>query len=287
MDTPLSTLAVGDARSESAGRPRPASGHTKLGDLVLRLATGRLALSLGGLLVLLVLWDAGVAALGDNVPMARLFSPVQALPTLIHLLAENQLTLHTLVSLRRVAVGLFWALVFGVPIGLAVGASRRLESATSGAFQFLRMISPLSWMPIAVMLFGIGDAPIYFLLSFAAVWPIILNTSAGVRALDPRWLMLARSLSATRREILWRIVIPGSLGHILTGLRLAIGIVWIILVPCEMLGVSSGLGYFILDTRDRLAYSELMAVIVLIGVLGFLLDATAQRLHRRWARGRA
>lgn len=287
MDAPLSTLAVGDARSESAGRSRPASGHTKLGGLVLRLATGRLALSLSGLLVLLVLWDAGVAALGDNVPMARLFSPVQALPTLIHLLAENQLTLHTLVSLRRVAVGLFWALVFGVPIGLAVGASRRLESATSGAFQFLRMISPLSWMPIAVMLFGIGDAPIYFLLSFAAVWPIILNTSAGVRALDPRWLMLARSLSATRREILWRIVIPGSLGHILTGLRLAIGIVWIILVPCEMLGVSSGLGYFILDTRDRLAYSELMAVIVLIGVLGFLLDATAQRLHRRWARGRA
>ena len=74
--------------------------------------------------------------------------------------------------------------------------------------------------------------------------------------------------------------------NILTGLRLAIGIVWIILVPCEMLGVSSGLGYFILDTRDRMAYSELMAVIVLIGALGFLLDAGAQRLHRRWARGR-
>ncbi|CAM5203636.1 hypothetical protein CDEF62S_04827 [Castellaniella defragrans] len=92
--------------------------------------------------------------------------------------------------------------------------------------------------------------------SFAAVWPIILNTSAGVRQLDRRRPTLARSLSATRREILWKIVIPGSLGHILTGLRLAIGIVWIILVPCEMLGVSSGLGYFILDTRDRLAYSE-------------------------------
>lgn len=287
MDARLPTLAVGDVRSEPTGRSQRESARPRLGGLVLRLATGRLALSLSGLLVLLLLWSAGIALLGDNVPMARMFSPFQALSTLVHLLVENQLTLHTLVSLRRVAVGLFWALVFGVPIGLAVGASRRLESSTSGAFQFLRMISPLSWMPIAVMLFGIGDAPIYFLLSFAAVWPIILNTSAGVRALDPRWLMLARSLSATRREILWRIVIPGSLGHILTGLRLAIGIVWIILVPCEMLGVSSGLGYFILDTRDRLAYSELMAVIVLIGVLGFLLDATAQRLHRRWARGRA
>jgi NitT/TauT family transport system permease protein len=172
----------------------------------------------------------------------------------------------------------------GVPIGLAIGASRAVESGTSGAFQFLRMISPLSWMPIAVMVFGIGDAPIYFLLGFAAVWPVILNTAAGVRQLDPRWLALARSLSATRGEMLLRVVIPGTLSHILTGVRLAIGIIWIILVPAEMLGVSSGLGYFILDTRDRLAYSELMAVIVLIGILGFVLDAVAQNLHRRWAR---
>lgn len=246
----------------------------------------RLMLSISGLGILLLLWAAGIGLLGQDLAMARLFSPGQALPSLAHLIADNQLTQHTLVSLQRVAVGLFWALLFGIPLGLAIGLSRPLESATSGAFQFLRMVSPLSWMPIAVMLFGVGDAPIYFLLSFAAVWPIILNTSAGVRQLDPRWLLLARSLSATRREMLLRIVIPGTLGHMLTGLRLAIGIVWIILVPCEMLGVSSGLGYFILDTRDRLAYSELMAVIVLIGALGFVLDATAQRLHKRWARGR-
>jgi NitT/TauT family transport system permease protein len=137
-------------------------------------------------------------------------------------------------------------------------------------------------MPVAVMVFGIGDQPIYFLLTFAAIWPIILNTAAGVRQLDPRWLLLAKSLSATRREILFRIILPGVLGHILTSVRVAIGIIWIVLVPCEMLGVSSGLGYFILDTRDRLAYSELMAVIVLIGALGFALDSLAQALHRRW-----
>jgi NitT/TauT family transport system permease protein len=82
--------------------------------------------------------------------------------------------------------------------------------------------------------------------------------------------------------VLLSIVVPGVLGHVLTGTRVAIGIIWIVLVPCEMLGVSSGLGYFILDTRDRLAYSELMAVIVLIGALGFILDGLAQTLHRRW-----
>ncbi|UYO95177.1 ABC transporter permease [Pollutimonas sp. M17] len=242
----------------------------------------RLALSLGGLFILLLLWGAGTRMLEQNIALANLLSPRETFQSLYALLVENQLTLHTLTSMKRVLIGLGLALLIGVPIGLAIGSSRALENSASSAFQFLRMISPLSWMPIAVMVFGIGDAPIYFLLTFAAVWPIILNTSAGVRQLNPKWLMLAKSLSATRREILFKIIVPGVLGHILTGARLAIGIIWIVLVPCEMLGVSSGLGYFILDTRDRLAYSELMAVIVLIGALGFMLDALAQKAYQRW-----
>lgn len=244
--------------------------------------SARLALSLGGLFMLLLLWGLGTRMLEQNIALAGLLSPRETFESLYALLVENQLTLHTLTSMKRVLIGLGLALLIGVPIGLAIGSSRALENSTSSAFQFLRMISPLSWMPIAVMVFGIGDAPIYFLLTFAAVWPIILNTSAGVRQLNPKWLMLAKSLSATRREILFKIIMPGVLGHILTGARLAIGIIWIVLVPCEMLGVSSGLGYFILDTRDRLAYSELMAVIVLIGALGFMLDALAQKTYQRW-----
>ena len=235
-----------------------------------------------GLAALVALWWLGAHLLQNGIPLASALSPGPALSSLYDLLAQNQLTTHTLMSMKRVAVGLALALLLGVPIGLAIGSSRLLEKSTSSAFQFLRMISPLSWMPIAVMVFGIGDAPIYFLLTFAAVWPIILNTAAGVKQLNPKWLLLAKSLSATRTEVLFRIVIPGILGHILTGVRLAIGIIWIVLVPCEMLGVSSGLGYFILDTRDRLAYSELMAVIVLIGALGFALDILAQKLYQYW-----
>ena len=237
-------------------------------------------LGAAGLAVLVALWWLGTWLLQGSIPLAARLNPSATFSSLYELLAQNQLTGHTLMSLKRVVVGLALALLLGVPIGLAIGSSRLLEESTGSAFQFLRMISPLSWMPIAVMVFGIGDAPIYFLLTFAAVWPIILNTAAGVRQLDPKWLMLANSLSATRLEVLCRVVIPGILGHILTGVRLAIGIIWIVLVPCEMLGVSSGLGYFILDTRDRLAYSELMAVIVLIGALGFLLDTVAQKLYQ-------
>ncbi|GAA4341256.1 ABC transporter permease [Pigmentiphaga soli] len=235
-----------------------------------------------GLAAVLLCWWLGTEALPAPDSLARRFGPTPTFASAYDLLSGSDLPLHILVSLRRVLVGLALAMVIGIPLGLAVGSWRRLEAALSPAMQFLRMISPLSWMPIAVMVFGVGDDPVYFLLTFAAVWPILLNTAAGVQQLDARWLLLARSVSATRWETLRTVVLPGVLGHVLTGVRLAIGILWIVLVPCEMLGVSAGMGYFILDTRDRLAYSELMAMVLLIGALGFLLDAAARSLYRLW-----
>lgn len=243
-------------------------------------AARRVIVEASGLAVLLALWWASVELLAPAEGLARSFAPAASLTSLAALLAGGEVLPHVAVSLWRVLVGLAFALAIGVPLGLAVGWLRTLEAAATPAFQFLRMISPLSWMPIAVMAFGVGDRPIYFLLAFSAVWPIMLNTAAGVRQLDPRWLQLALSLSATRWETLWSVVLPGVLGHVLTGLRLAIGIVWIVLVPCEMLGVSAGLGYAILDARDRLAYSDLMALVLLIGALGFLLDVAARALYR-------
>ena len=241
------------------------------------------ALGLAGLLLLLVLWWVATDVLAAEGSFARRFSPSLALPALARLVSGPELWLHIGVSLRRVLVGLGLALAIGVPLGLLVGASRRAAAVTTPAFQFLRMVSPLSWMPVAVLVFGVGDAPIYFLLAMVAVWPIMLNTAAGVQALNPHWLLLSKSLAATRRETLVRIVLPGVLGPVLTGLRLAIGISWVVLVPCEMLGVQAGLGYFILDTRDRLAYAELMAVILVIGVIGYALDAAARAVIRRFA----
>lgn len=249
---------------------------------------GRLAhagLGLAGLALLLALWWAATDLLAAEGSFARRFSPGDALPALAALVTGPDLWTHVAVSLKRVLVGLGLALLAGVPLGLLIGASRLAEAAAAPAFQFLRMISPLSWMPIAVLVFGVGDAPIYFLLAFAAVWPIVLNTAAGVRQLNPHWLLLSKSLAATGWETLTRVILPGILGHVLTGLRLAIGISWIVLVPCEMLGVQAGLGYFILDTRDRLAYEQLMAVILVIGGIGYLLDTAARAVIHRFAPG--
>ena len=268
--------------------PRPATLAGRAGRkpwLTLPALTNSL-LGIGGLIVLLLLWWLGTDVLASSQGFIRQFSPTTAIPELVTMLGQPDLLVHVLVSLRRVLIGLAFALLIGVPVGLAVGSYGRLNTATSPAFQFLRMISPLSWMPIAVMVFGVGDQPIYFMLAFAAVWPILLNTAEGVRRLQPSWLSLADSLAATRWETLWYVILPGVLGHVLTGLRLAVGIVWIVLVPCEMLGVSAGLGYFILDTRDRLAYSELMATVLMIGILGFLLDAGARMLYQAVTRSR-
>ena len=151
-------------------------------------------LAIIGLLLLLVLWHFGVLWLQGSMPIASQLAPLPAFESLWHLLTQGQLNTHIGTSLRRVLIGLALALLSGVPIGLLVGRSALFEQTSTGAFQLLRMISPLSWMPVVVMLFGIGDAPIYFLLTFAAVWPIILNASAGVKSIDPQWVRLGASL---------------------------------------------------------------------------------------------
>ncbi|MCX8099256.1 MAG: ABC transporter permease [Casimicrobiaceae bacterium] len=237
-----------------------------------------------GVLLTLALWWAAASLLAGSSPLAAQFSPQQALDAARELFVRGEVFEHTFLSLRRVLVGLMLALALGVPLGLLIGALPRFRAATTPTFQFLRMISPLSWMPIAVMALGVGEAPVIFLLACAGVWPIALNVAAGVAAIDPAWLSLARSLGANARERIVRVILPATAGHLLTGVRLAIGLIWIVLVPAEMLGVSAGLGYFILDTRDRMAYGELMATVLLIGACGYTLDALARSAHARWSR---
>jgi NitT/TauT family transport system permease protein len=233
-----------------------------------------------GLGALLLFWWAGTTVLPADGSFLRRFAPDQAFTSLRSLVESGTIWPALLVSLRRVLVGLAISAAVGIPVGLLVGSSRMVTQFSSGTFQFLRMISPLSWTPLAIVLFGVGDMPVYFLVAIGAVWPVIINTAAGVAALDPRWLAVGRSLGAGRWELVTSIVWPGIRSHVLTGLRLAVGLAWIILVPAEMLGVDSGLGYLILDSRDRLAYGDVMAVIIVIGLCGCALDLGARWLFR-------
>lgn len=230
-----------------------------------------------GLAILLLIWQIVTQILQAYFSLAYLLSPAETAKSLFWLFGSGEIFPHIFASLKRILIGLLIALLIGIPFGLLLGFLPKLEQFATPSMQFLRMISPLSWMPIVVMLLGIGDLPIYFLLAFATVWSLIIATLTGVKSIDPQWLVLGRSLVATRQELLRHIIAPAITNHLLAGLRVAIGIAWVVLVPCEMLGVNEGLGYFILDTRDRLAYSELMAAIVIIGLIGWGLDSAIRK----------
>ncbi len=254
-------------RPNSTGKARPASGVSPW------------VLGVIGVIITVGLWWVFTHAASGNV-MLTAFAP-ENIPAAFAALAERGVLLgDTGISLFRLLVGLLIAVVIGIPLGLALGFSRVLSGLSAPAVQFLRMVSPLSWAPIAVVLFGVGSAPVIFLVAMAAIWPIVLNTVSGVKAIETAHLHVARTLGATRGEIMKTVVFPSIKPYILSGIRLALGIAWVIIVPAEMLGVSSGLGYQILNARDRLAYGEMLAVILVIGVLGIVLDVAAQRLLR-------
>jgi NitT/TauT family transport system permease protein len=183
--------------------------------------------------------------------------------------------------LYRIAVGLSVAIAIGIPLGILVGYFAKLNLFSNTVFQFVRMTSPLAWMPLAIIVFGVGNRPVCFLIAVAAVWPIMINTAHAVRSVSPIWVKVVRMLGGNTWSVLRWSVIPGIIPDILNGLRISIGISWIILVPAEMLGVSSGLGYYILDARDRFDYGELMAVILVIGFFGFISDFLVRLAQRK------
>lgn len=230
------------------------------------------------ILVLVALWWLLTSVPASGHVVLSGFAPQRAVPALYEAAVHGRLFPDTAASLWRLFLGLAIAAACGVPLGLLVGLVPAVERATRPLFHILRMISPLSWAPVAIALFGIGHRPVYFLVAVAAVWPIMLNTAAGVQAIDPGFLLVARSLGATPAERLRTIVLPGVRTPLLTGLRLALGTAWIVIVPAEMLGVDSGLGYAILNARDQLAFDRLMAVILWIGLLGYLMDSAFRAL---------
>lgn len=242
-------------------------------------------LPLAGIGLALLAWWAATRPAPGRASLLAEFGPGPTLRALGRLLTDGTLAEHAAASLLRVLAGVALATAIGVPLGLLTGYLRGLERATAPVFQFLRTVSPLSWMPIAVMALGIADRAVVFLVTVAAVWPVLLNTAAGVRGLDRGWLLVARSVGAPALGTLVYVALPAVVGQLVSGIRLATGIAWVVLVPAEMLGVTSGLGYLVLDTRDRLAYSELAATVLAIGALGFLMDAAVRAVEARlgWA----
>jgi NitT/TauT family transport system permease protein len=209
------------------------------------------------------------------------FLPGPTLAALADAFQNSKFWMSVFASLRRIVVGIAISAFIGLPLGVLIGFFTRLRKLTYSPIQFVRMISPLSWMPIALLLFTSFESAVHFLIIMATICPIILNTAIGVMNINPQWLKMALNQGANNIQLIQTIVLPYSIPHMITSIRLALGIAWIVLVPAEFLGVSSGLGYLINDARDTMEYDKLMAIIIAIGILGFILDRIFQKLQHR------
>lgn len=238
-----------------------------------------------GITSLLLAWWLGGWLIEQNPDTASFadFAPAPAFDRLLQLLQNGAVWNAVVPSLERIGLGLLWASLIGVPVGVAIGLYSGLREMTHVPFQFLRMISPLAWMPIAVLAFATWDGAIVFLIAIAAIWPILFSTAQGVRRIDPLWFKVARNLGADGFQMLRRIILPAIGQDIFAGIRLAVGVAWIVLVPAEYLGVTSGLGYAINDARDTLEYDTLAAMVVVIGMIGFILDGICVKLIKRFS----
>lgn len=238
-----------------------------------------------GLAILFVLWWIGgyLIEINPNTTNFKDFGPIPTFQAIPDLLEEGKIQAAIISSGYRLGIGLLIAIVCGVPIGILLGRSQVFRELSNSPFQLIRMISPLSWEPIAVIVFATWNGAIVFLIAIAAVWPIVFATAAGLAKVDPAWFKVAKNLGAKPWHMVTEIILPAIMFDILTGVRLALGVAWIVLVPAEFLGVTSGLGYSIADARETLSYDQLTAMVLTIGVMGYILDSSCAMLIRRFS----
>jgi NitT/TauT family transport system permease protein len=237
-----------------------------------------------GIIGFIAIWWFGGYLIENNPDLGAFaaFAPAPTFSALVDLVRSGEVWEPIGSSLYRILAGLVWGIGIGVPVGITVGYFGVVLKVTNVPFQFLRMISPLAWMPIAVLAFDSWNSAIIFLIAMATVWPIIFSTAHGVRRIDPNWFKVARNLGASGVQMLRRIILPAIMMDVMVGIRLAVGVAWVVLVPAEYLGVTSGLGYAINDARDTLSYDTLAAMVIVIGIIGYCLDTICSVLIQRF-----
>lgn len=239
--------------------------------------TRNILLSLSGVATLVALWALAIATHRTTI----LPGPLAVLGGVVDLARRGLLVRHVVASLFRVTWGYVLAVLTGIPLGLCLGWWRRADRAVNPFLQILRPISPLAWIPISILWFGVGDRAAVFIIFLGALLPIAFAATNAVAAVPEVHLRAARNFGLTSREALVRVIFPSVLPQLIVGMRLALGVAWLVVVAAEMIAVNSGLGFLIVDARNAgNRYDLVVAGMVLIGVIGFGLDVGMRRLER-------
>jgi len=236
----------------------------------------RILLPVSVLSLLLAAWTLAISrSRGSIFPV-----PLQVVTAVGELIADGTLWQHILASLGRVGTGFLLAVLTAVPLGLWMGRVESVYAALNPVFQILRPISPIAWIPIAILWFGVGNASPIFLIFIASVFPLIVQTAAGVHTIDPRYLRAAENFGVSRAKLMLQVVIPAVLPEIIVGMRISLGVGWLVVVAAEMIALRSGLGYLIMDSRNAgNRYDLVVAGMIIIGVIGLLLDGVMRLLE--------
>jgi NitT/TauT family transport system permease protein len=200
-------------------------------------------------------------------------TPWQVVTGVIELVRDGTLWQHIGASLFRVGTGFVLAVVVAVPLGLWMGWVSGAFTTLNPVFQMLRPISPIAWIPIAILWFGVGNASPIYLIFISSVFPMIVQTVNGVQTIERRYLRAAGNFGVSRAILFRRVVIPGALPQIIVGMRIGLGVAWLVVVAAEMIALHSGLGYLIIDSRNAgNRYDLVIAGMIIIGLIGLLLD---------------
>lgn len=218
----------------------------------------------------LVVWAAGAQLKGS---VLLLPGPGESGQALWELVRNGTIWNHVLASLVRVYLGFGLATLVGIPMGMLLGRIRWLESVADPLLQLFRPISPLAWVPLAILWFGIGDISAVMIIFLACVFPTIVHACGATRAVDPKLIKLAHNCGAGPLQLIAHVLLPAALPQMLTGLRLTFGLAWMVVVAAEMVAVQSGLGYLIIDARNALRTDVVIGVMLLIGTLGVMLNS--------------
>jgi NitT/TauT family transport system permease protein len=214
-------------------------------------------------------------------------TPWQVVTGALELAQDGTLWEHIGASLFRVGTGFVLAMLVAIPLGLWMGWVAGAYVTLNPIFQMLRPISPIAWIPLAILWFGVGNVSPIFLIFISSVFPMIVQTTAGVHTIERRYLRAAANFGVSRAVLFRRVVIPAVLPQIIVGMRIGLGVAWLVVVAAEMIALRSGLGYMIMDSRNAgNRYDLVIAGMIIIGVIGLLLDGATRLLERlravRW-----
>jgi NitT/TauT family transport system permease protein/sulfonate transport system permease protein len=208
-------------------------------------------------------------------------SPSTLITSLVSMVTSGVLFVDVMESIKRVGVGFLFASVLGVTGGVVAAHWRRGFAYVSPVLECLRPIPPIAWIPIAILWFGVGDMPAYFLVALGAFFPVFTNTYHGVSSVDRAYMEAARALGAGRKLLLRDVVLPAALPEILAGLRIGLGVGWMVVITAELVGAMSGLGYMIQLNRVLLQTQNVVAGMAVIGMIGFAMSRGMQAIERR------